>query len=206
MPDPDARLSRDSNPPSTRASLLLRLRSPKGQARELAWADFAEFYGPMIRGFARRQGCPSAEIDDVMQEVFAKLLKAAETFEYDPKVGKFRGFLKVCTTRAVIDRHRSRGAGRQVSLDEGAVADESVSRAWEETWEAELLDRAIAAVRADYQDNSTFQAWFRTTIRNESVAAVGKALQMEADSVYQARTRVLAAVRQRVKALRQSLD
>src|SRR5262245_24645310 len=87
----------------TSATLLLRIR-PDAPARELAWQDFHRCYAPMIAGFARKMGAKAQDREDVVQEVMTNLFSAAPKFVYDPHKGRFRGFLKVCTFRAVRRR------------------------------------------------------------------------------------------------------
>jgi hypothetical protein len=67
--------------PSTRASLLIRLRDPRG---ERAWAEFVEIYEPLVLGLARRHGLRGADADDLAQEVFVAVASAIGRWELDP--------------------------------------------------------------------------------------------------------------------------
>src|SRR5262245_46693049 len=75
---------------STRPSLLLRLRDPKDAA---AWQAFAEVYGPLGYGTARRRGLRHEDAEDVAQKVFARIVGAVRTFDYRPELGRFRNWL-----------------------------------------------------------------------------------------------------------------
>jgi RNA polymerase sigma-70 factor (ECF subfamily) len=89
----------------TSTTLLLRLRqSPSDQA---AWAEFVERYGQQIEGWCRQWGLQDADAQDVAQTVLLKLLRAAQTFRYDPE-HKFRAWLKTVTHHAWRDWVRSR--------------------------------------------------------------------------------------------------
>ena len=76
--------------PSTRASLLVRLRDPRDEA---AWTEFVDLYAPLIYGYLRRQGLQDADAVDVSQEVISAVAGAVSRLEYDPKRGSFRTWL-----------------------------------------------------------------------------------------------------------------
>ena len=75
----------------TSASLLARLR--QAPADQSAWAEFVELYGPLVRGLARRAGLQAADAADLEQEVFRAVAAAIETYDPDPALGSFRGWL-----------------------------------------------------------------------------------------------------------------
>jgi DNA-directed RNA polymerase specialized sigma24 family protein len=52
--------------PLTRMTLLTRI---KGKTDAKAWREFVRLYGPVVYGFARKQGLGDAEAADLMQEV-----------------------------------------------------------------------------------------------------------------------------------------
>lgn len=55
--------------PSTRASLLVRLRDPRD---ERAWAEFLDIYTPLVHRLARQGGLQEADAADLAQEVFRR--------------------------------------------------------------------------------------------------------------------------------------
>jgi RNA polymerase sigma factor (sigma-70 family) len=74
----------------TRASLLVRIRDRQDNQ---AWSQFVEIYSPLIYGFGRKHGLQDADAVDLMQEVLRIVARTAERFEYDAKLGSFRGWL-----------------------------------------------------------------------------------------------------------------
>src|SRR4051794_5276284 len=76
--------------PSTRASLLLRLRDRRD---ETAWGEFIELYGPLVYGYARKQGLQDADAADLGQEVLGAVVAAIGRLEYDKALGSFRNWL-----------------------------------------------------------------------------------------------------------------
>ena len=61
--------------PPTRASLLVRLKSPRD---ERAWTEFVENYEPLIHRLARARGVQGADADDLAQDVFCAVAGAIE--------------------------------------------------------------------------------------------------------------------------------
>ena len=76
--------------PTTRASLLMRLRDP---ADDRAWVEFVDLYSPLIRRIARRGGLQDADAADLEQEVFRAVAGAIGRYDPDPGRGSFRGWL-----------------------------------------------------------------------------------------------------------------
>jgi RNA polymerase sigma factor (sigma-70 family) len=180
---------------ATRASLLLRLNLSGTADRELAWCEFRERYAPVIAGFARNVGVRTQEIDDVIQDVMLGFYAHSPTFVYDPRKGRFRGYLKVCTIRAARRRLGQDAKFKTVPLDR-LDDDPAADEVWNRLWAAELLNRAVATVRKSYGDNNTFQAFERYVIHAQPADAVAEALGMTVNGVYKAKERISTAIRE----------
>src|SRR5437868_6557747 len=79
----------------TSASLLQRLRERPDQP---SWERFRQLYEPLIRHWLRRlpmQPLQPSDVDDLTQEVFAKVVQEMPQFEYDRQKGPFRGWLRM---------------------------------------------------------------------------------------------------------------
>jgi RNA polymerase sigma factor (sigma-70 family) len=191
--------------PTTRPSLVLRLRNPEDTA---AWAEFVEVYQPLVLRLARNKGLQDADAQDLCQEVLRVVAGAIERWDPDPEKGRFRGWLFRITRNLLINflaqrGHHAVGTGRTSIVDlleaqpaddpqaEAEFAIEFRRRAFR--WAAEQVQKDFAA--------ATWQAFWKSAVENRAIASVAEELQMSVGAVYIARTRVLAKLRERVSAL-----
>ena len=91
---------------TTPPSLLERLRQP---ADEKAWQEFVDLYSPLLYQWARRAGLQEHDAADLLQDVFAHLLRKLPEFEYD-RHKSFRGWLRTTTLNLWRDGCRRRVA------------------------------------------------------------------------------------------------
>lgn len=183
---------------ATRETLLWRINAPEPRTREVAWDEFGRLYAPVIAGFARNLGARGQDIDDVIQDVMLGFYTAAPEFEYDPSKGRFRGYLKVCTFRAL--RRRAAQDQRFPAIDPRRLDEQAaeLDSAWNELWEEQLLKRALSDVRERRRESATFRAFERTVLDGARPADVATELGLSLDAVYKARQRLMAEVRQRL--------
>jgi RNA polymerase sigma factor (sigma-70 family) len=186
----------------TRPSIFVRLNDQK--LREMAWQEFHDQYAPIVAAFARRAGARPGEVDDVVEDVIAGFYEASPRFVYDALKGKFRGFLKTCTIR-MLGKHvrKAKLAGRP--LDGATEVDVEVDHVWNDIWEQKQLSDALEMVRKQYKDNTTFQAFKRIVLEDQSVEEVAQSLGISKESAYKAKTRIAAAVREAVEFLRREV-
>ena len=191
--------------PTTRRSLVLRLRDLGDQA---AWTEFVDVYEPLLYRLARGKGLQDADARDLCQDVFRAVASAIQRWDPDPSKGSFRGWLfRIARNLAVdflVGQHRHpRGSGR-TSVQEMLEARPSSDAQAEAEFLAEFRRRAFhwaaAQVKNEFTD-STWQAFWKSGVENQSIADVGRELGMSAGAVYVARSRVLARLRSRVEQL-----
>src|SRR5437763_3437312 len=90
--------------PSTRASLLVRLRDPRDGA---AWREFVDLYVPLVYGYARKQGLQDADAADLVQDVLGAVAGAAARLHVDSERGAFRNWLFTVVRNRLANRRRS---------------------------------------------------------------------------------------------------
>src|SRR5207237_6950905 len=96
-------------------------------------------------------------VDDIVQDVLLGFYSASGTFQYDPSKGRFRSFLKTCTFRALVKRSKQNARWSGKPLDDADGNSVEVQTAWEDTWEQELLRRALKATRQRYAVSTATQ-------------------------------------------------
>jgi DNA-directed RNA polymerase specialized sigma24 family protein len=183
---------------ATSLTLLLKINQ-NAPAREMAWRDFYELYAPIISGFARRMGARQQDVADIVQDVMAGFFSASPQFVYDPLKGRFRGYLKTCTWRLFRKRMGNAMLANERSLDHAYPPDVVAEEAWNDVWETEKLQRAMAIVRDRYLGRpdkmKTFRAFELYVLLERDADGVSKELAMPVASVHQAKTRVSKAIR-----------
>jgi RNA polymerase sigma-70 factor (ECF subfamily) len=191
--------------PTTRFSLVLRLRNPHD---EVAWAEFVQIYEPLIYRLARNKGLQDADARDLCQEVFRAVAGAIERWDPDPAKGKFRAWLFRIARNLLINflgsqRRLVRGSGStsvQMLLNAEPARDTQAEAEFQTEFQRRAFRWAAEQVRMEFAD-STWQAFWRTGVENRPIAEVAKELGISVGAVYIARSRVLARLRERVEQL-----
>ncbi len=187
---------------TTRITLLLRLRN---RSDKLSWDEFHERYGELLYRYARLRGATHADAEDVVQEVEMYLFKAMEGFEYDARRGRFRSYLRAAVVHA-LTRRASKNAAERAGLDPtvldfmAAKKESSTDGQWEREWRLHRLRWALRTV-ADEFEEKTLQAFQMHALAGVSVDDTADRLGLNKASVYQAKSRVLKRVRERLESL-----
>ena len=110
------------NYPATSLTLLRKLREAPAGVDEAAWIRFVDLYRPVAGRLVRMlsPGIPDADAEDVVQDLFVRLVGVLRSGAYDPAKAKFRTYLSTMARRMLVDRYRSAEARRarmQVGLD-----------------------------------------------------------------------------------------
>jgi RNA polymerase sigma factor (sigma-70 family) len=187
------------NEPTTRASLLLRLRDQQDDA---AWTRFVDVYGPLVFRYAQRRGFQDADAADLTQDVLHSVARAMRSFQYDRTRGSFRGWLFTATRRAW---QRARANRRQQAQAVGSEVDRLVEGGpartidqergeWDHEFDGRLFDWAAQQVRGEVQA-PTWEAFWRTAVEHANPCEVAAALGLSVGAVYVAKSRVLARLR-----------
>lgn len=192
-----------NGPPSTRQSLLIRLRD---LADEETWSEFTEIYGPLVRRLARRRGLQDADADDLVQEVFRAVARAIERYDPDPNKGSFRGWLSRIARNLIINllaagRRHPQGTGDpdvrrllEHQPDPGSE-DSSLFRV---EYQRRLIVWAAERIRKDFSP-AGWQAFWQVGVEGRPPKEVARALGMTLGTVYQYKSRAVVRIRQEVE-------
>lgn len=191
------------NSPTTRQTLLLRIREPDDSP---AWVEFVDLYSPLLRKFALIRGVVPQDVDDVVQEVLKAVVQAIKKFDYEPEKGSFRDWLFV-VTRSKVARHFKKQTGSPV-----ATGSETTHRMLEQhpapdsqvVWDLEYRRRMFAWASQQVKGQvspKTWRAFWMTTVEDLSSEEVARELQMTIGAVYVAKSRVIARMREKIQSV-----
>jgi RNA polymerase sigma-70 factor (ECF subfamily) len=194
----------------TRTTLIKRLKDWKDQE---SWQDFFDIYWKLIYGVAVKSGLTETEAQDVVQETMIAVAKHMPNFEYDRRVGSFKGWLLKTTRWRITDQFRKRGPAwaHPLPSDEDPagvrnleyLADRShlaVEALWETEWRKNLLEAAImkAKRKVDPQQYQLFDVYVNKQWAPDKVA---QRFRVSVGQVYLAKHRVTAMVKEEVERL-----
>jgi RNA polymerase sigma-70 factor (ECF subfamily) len=182
----------------TPVSLLERLRQPEGHA---AWERFVRLYTPLLGRWARRLGLQGADADDLVQDVFAVLVRELPRFRYDPRK-RFRGWLWTVTVNKVRQRKRRPAAPAQAAegaLEELAGRDDA-DAVMEAEYREYVVRQALHLLRPEFTP-PTWKAFWECAMAGRPAAEVAAELGMSLPSVYAAKSRVLRRLRRELEGL-----
>jgi RNA polymerase sigma factor (sigma-70 family) len=154
--------------PSTRHSVIARIRDPDDGRRREAFGDLVTGYWRPVYKYLRLTWQLSDEdAQDLTQAFFAEAYQKSWLERFEPGKARFRTFVRLCADRFVMNWQQSAsrlkrgGASTMVALDFESVERELAAQQASKPPDAEdffhrefiraLFDRAIARVREEYQ-------------------------------------------------------
>lgn len=194
--------------PETRHSLLVRLRDHRDAQ---AWGEFLEVYRPLIHRLIRRKGFQEADAEELTQEALIAVAGAIDRWEPDPERGTFRGWLfRIARNMMINFLSRSRPENRGIggSAFEQLLAEQAVVSAEEQTvfgleYRQHVFAWAARQVRSEFRE-STWQAFWRTSVEGREINIVASELGLSTGTVYVARSRVMARLAENVREFEES--
>jgi RNA polymerase sigma factor (sigma-70 family) len=200
----------------TRATLLEKLKDWQNQT---SWREFFDTYWQLIYCVARKAGLTETEAQDAVQETLMSVAKHIPTFQYDPKLGSFKGWLLKMARWRIVDQLRKRGPVIRQSKRSGhsrtatgtatieAVADPAGARLdeiWEAEWQTNLLEAALQRVkrRLDPQKYQVFDCYVN---KGWAAPKVAKTFGLSIDQVYVTKHRITQLVKDEVARLEKEM-
>ena len=178
---------------STPPSLLERLRHPADQE---AWSHFVRLYAPLLYHWAQRLGLQSSDSADLVQEVFAVLVRSLPEFRYDAHKS-FRAWLRTVMLNKWRDLRRRKAPQARADdhPDLAELADDGSDAFDEKEYRSALAARALRLIQNEFQP-TTWRAFWETVVAGRPAAEVADELGITPNAVYLARGRVLRRLRE----------
>ena len=195
----------------TRATLLQRLKDWEDQA---GWQDFFDTYWSLIFGLAIKSGLSQSEAEDVVQETLISVAKHMPTFQYDPAIGSFKGWLLNQTRWRIADqirRRRRRGLYEQgveedfptpANLD---LQDTVLDKIWDEEWEKNIFQAATLRAKRKVEARQ-WQIFDFYVVKGWSPEETAKAFDVTVGQVYLIKHRVSETIRLEVERLKKETN
>jgi RNA polymerase sigma factor (sigma-70 family) len=185
--------------PTTRASLLLRLRDSQDHE---AWVEFVTLYEPVAFRLLRRHGLQDADAREVMQDLFMAVSRSIDRWDPAKERGSFRSWLRRVVRNLVINwlAQRERrataigGSELQAMLERLPAGAGPESVEFDQELRRALFQRAADRVREEIKP-ATWQAFWETAVAGTSPADAAKKLGMEMGAIRVAKCRVLARLK-----------
>jgi len=174
---------------STKRVLLEQVKVNDPQS----WADFVDVYRPLITQTIIQRGVPQTDVQDVVQDVFTRLVREMRRFSYDRDRGRFRSWMRRVTTNAVFDWHRKRLKQSNSSCDLGGVP--SAMEGGEHDPKREMMQAAINLVKPETR-SLTWRCFELHLLQGLKAKDVARELGLTANAVYINSSRVLSRVRE----------
>jgi RNA polymerase sigma-70 factor (ECF subfamily) len=190
--------------PDTRYSLLARLADPADMA---AWTEFTSIYEQAIFRYSRNRGLQEADAFEVVQCVLLAVHQAVGRWKPSGRHGSFRAWLletahRVCL-KALADRRKcDRAAGGTSMLRRlnGFADIDLVEHSEERDWQEWVFCWAAGQVQREVEP-ATWRAFCLAAVDGLPADEIAAQLGIKTGSVYAAKCRVLARIRERARQL-----
>lgn len=185
--------------PSTHRSLIVKLKDGRN---EVAWEQFFTAYEPFLRRLASRQGVPDRHVADVTQQVLLAIARSIEGWTDDGNPASFRRWLTTVSRNIVIkfmtrERRQISAAGGTEILEQLQQVSDEPDPQQVQSYEHELIVWAAEAVRNEFIESS-WAAFWATTIDGQSVSTVATKLGISPGSIYMSRSRIMSRIRKKI--------
>ena len=197
---------------TTRKSLLAKVRA----GDEVSWAEFYAAYKPLILLCGQDCLLTSDENDELVQQVMSEIFQKDIVgkydpdhipddivFHYDPSHGRFRHYLRKIIRNQALKIIQKRKGFVELDNPEKTVAEPAIDvwdELWEEEWKRHVLAMALTELKGHVQPE-TYVAFEMYALQERTVQEVAKFLNLSVASVYTAKSRCIAALKEIISKL-----
>ena len=182
----------------TRSTLLVRIRDP---ADTKAWGEFVALYQPLLTAYVRQRGLGEEDVRDVVQDVFARLVKSLPEFElrgtaagFAPGSGRFARAPSAIGHDAGERQSRAEDAWLKRLSDTPPPCESDSDAEWERLHRRRVLSFALEKVRARSQP-ATWACFEGHVLQRKPSALVARDLGLSANAVNINCSRILDRIR-----------
>ena len=182
--------------PPTSLTLLHKLAVEVTGGNEASWGRFFDLYTPAIRRFVEWNDHVH-DPDDVVQEVYLKLVEIIRAGKYNPDKARFRTFLALLIRRQLITLYRQDQARHVVdrcSIDDlteelSVPSDqrEKIDLDWAKAKHEAAVEHVLTKVAMKAQSRDIYRAY---VIEERSVEDVAATFGVTPDIIYKVKNRV----------------
>ena len=175
-----------------------------------SWKRLVDLYTPLLRAWLRLQ-LPPADVDDLVQDVLAVVVRELPEFRHNSHRGAFRRWLRAITYNRLKGYWRSRrrgpvsAAGGDAAVMLNGIADPASDpdKRWEREHDEFIVRRALELLEPEFTA-TTWQAFWRQVIDGAKPAEVGAELELTPNAAVLAKFRVLRRLRRELDGLTDS--
>ncbi|MFO0912703.1 MAG: sigma-70 family RNA polymerase sigma factor [Pirellulales bacterium] len=180
---------------NTSITLLDRLCSGNDEAD---WRLFVELYQPFVRRQLQARQIPTRDLDDLYQEAMVQVCRGIRSFDHNGRVGAFRKWLKTIVSQRVWRYMRAKqqnGTSLFTEVDDLCPVDDEFDAVWDREHDAFLVNRILDVVRQEFTA-TTWEAFDRQVLREQSPRHVAEHLCLSVNAVLIAKSRVMRRLRE----------
>jgi RNA polymerase sigma-70 factor (ECF subfamily) len=176
--------------------LLQKLAVEVTGGNEASWVRFFNLYTPAIRRFVEWNDHVH-DPDDVVQEVYLKLVEIIRSGKYDADKARFRTFLSLLIRRQLITLYRqdqARHAADRCSIDDLAEElsvpseqQDQVDLSWAKAKHEAAVEHVLTKVAMKQQSREIYRAY---VLENRPIDEVSAAFGVAPDIIYKVKNRV----------------
>lgn len=194
----------------TRKSLLTRLKNWEDNE---SWRDFFNTYWKLIYGVALKAGLTHTEAEEVLQETVLGVARSIGEFKYDAAVCSFKSWLMQVIRHRIarqFDRRKRQAAlrsfpdetSRTPVLERLPDQNDRLEALWEEEWEKNLMDAALARVKRRVPMEQ-YQIFDFYVLKKWPALKVARNLGVTVGHVYVAKHRISRLLQKEVRVLQE---
>lgn len=182
--------------PPTSLTLLQKLAVDVTGGNEASWVRFFSLYTPAIRRFVEWNDHVH-DPDDVVQEIYLKLVEILRSGTYDPDRARFRTFLALLIRRQLITLYRqdqARHVADRCSIDDlmeelsvPSDQQEQVDLHWARAKHEAAVEHVLTKVAMKAQSRGIYRAY---VIEKRPIDEVSEAFGVSPDIIYKVKHRV----------------